>query len=192
MGVIGDIASAFIGAHAAKKASSAQVKLGEQALALQQQQYDQTRADFAPWREAGGSAIQQGYAMLQPGYDYTASPSYQFQLGEGNRAIQNSAASKGMLMSGGTLKDIARFTQGLASSDFNDSFNRMMSVAAGGQQANTTVAGAGANMANQGAGILQGIGNARASGYMGAANNWINGINNVDSRIQQAFGMMGG
>src|SRR5690348_12894293 len=114
MSLVGDIASAVIGAHAAKNASQAQTKLGQQALQLEQQQYDQTRQDFAPWRQAGGSAITQGFAMLQPGYDYTASPGYQFRLDEGNRAIQNSAAAKGMLMSGGTLKDIDRFSQGLA------------------------------------------------------------------------------
>jgi hypothetical protein len=179
MSIVGDIASAVIGAHAAKKAANTQQKFGEEALQLQRDQYNQTREDFAPWRQAGGAAIGQGFAMLQPGYDYTASPGYQFRLDEGNRAIENSGAAKGLLMSGGTLKDIDRFSQGLAADDYNQSFNRLMSVAAGGQQANTTIAGAGANMANQGAGILQGIGNAKASGYVGASNNYINGLNNV-------------
>jgi hypothetical protein len=192
MSVIGDIAGAVIGAHAAKKAANAQTKMGEEAIQLQRDMYNQSREDLAPWRQAGGQAIQQGFAMLQPGYDYKTSPGYDFRFNEGQRAIESGGAAKGMLMSGGTLKDLARFGDGLASADYNDQFNRMMAVAGGGQQAATSTGQFGANMANQGAGILQGIGNAKASGYVGAANNWINGINNVGTTLGQMASMFGG
>src|SRR5690349_4486046 len=94
-----------LGGKNANKATHAQVDAANKALDLQKQMFEEGRADLAPWRDAGGQAITGGLAMLQPGYDYTASPGYQFRLDEGNRAIQNSAAAKGMLMSGGTLKD---------------------------------------------------------------------------------------
>lgn len=192
MGVVGDIAGAIIGAKASKKASKVQEKLGREAIAEMQRQYDLTRSDMEPWRIAGGNAIQAGAAMLQPGYDYKASPGYQFRFNEGQRAVESGGAAKGMLMSGGTLKDLARFGDGLASADFGDSFNRQMAIAGGGQQAVTTLGQLGGQMSANVGNTLTGIGNARASGYMGQANAWINGINNVDSRLSQVASMFGG
>jgi hypothetical protein len=192
MGIVGDIAGAWMGAKASKKASKAQVKMAEAAIAEQRRQYDQTRADFAPWRDAGGQAIGAGWGMLQPGYDHTTSPGYDFRFSEGQRAVESGAASKGRLMSGGTLKDLVRFGQGVAADDFNDQFNRTMAVAAGGQQANTTVGQLGAQAATNIGNAQMQAGNARASGYMGAANSWINGINNIDSRLSSLAGMFGG
>lgn len=183
MGVVGDIAGAWMGAKASKKASKAQIEMGREAIAEQRRQYDQTRTDMEPWRVAGGAAINAGSAMLQPGYDYKTSPGYDFRFSEGQRAVESGAASKGTLMSGGTLKDLVRFGDGVASADFGDSFNRQMAIASGGQQAVTTLGQLGGQMAGQIGQTLEGMGNARASGYMGAANSWINGINNVDSRL---------
>lgn len=161
------IIGGVLGGKGAKKAAKAQTKLGQQALALQKQMYEQSRADLAPWREAGGAAIGQGLAMLQPGYDHTTSPGYDFRLSEGMRAVENSAASKGMLMSGGTLKDLTRFAQGTAAADYHDQFNRVMAVAGGGQQAANTGVNAAQNYASGASNTLQGIGQAKASGYAG-------------------------
>jgi hypothetical protein len=192
MGVIGDIAGAFIGAKASKKASKVQEKLGREAIAEMRRQYDLTRQDMQPWTQAGGAAIQAGSAMLQPGYDYKASPGYDWRFSEGQRAVESGGAAKGMLMSGGTLKDLARFGDGLASADFTDSFNKQMAIAGGGQQAVTTLGQLGNSTSANIGNTLQGIGNARASGYMGQANAWINGINNIDSRFQQFGSFFGG
>lgn len=161
------ILGGVLGGKGAKKAANAEVKLGQQALALQKQMFEQGRADLAPWREAGGQAIGQGLAMLMPGYNHTTSPGYQFRLSEGLRAVDSGAASKGMLMSGGTIKDEMRFGQGLAADDFNDQFNRVMAVASGGQQAATSSVAAGQNYANSASGTLANIGQAKASGYAG-------------------------
>lgn len=157
----------IFGGKGAKKAAKAQVAAADKGIAEQQRQYDQTRADFAPWREAGGQAIGSLSAMLQPGYDHTTSPGYQFRFGEGQRAVESSGASKGMLMSGGTLKDLTRFGQGIAADDFNDQFNRTASVAAGGQQVNTTLGQLGANASTNIANLYGQQGQARASGYAG-------------------------
>lgn len=192
MGVIGDIAGAIIGSNASKKAAKVQERLGREAIAEERRQYDLTREDLAPWRIAGGAAINAGAAMLQPGYDYKTSPGYQFRFSEGQRAVESGGAAKGMLMSGGTLKDLARFGDGLASADFNDQFNRQMAIAGGGQQAATSLGQLGGAMAGRIGDTLTGIGNARASGYMGSANAWINGINNVDARLSSVAKMFGG
>jgi hypothetical protein len=187
VGAAASIGGALIGSKASKKAANAQVQAADMATAEQRRQFDLTRADMAPWREAGGQAIGSLAAMLQPGYDHTTSPGYQFRFGEGQRAVESSAAARGMLMSGGNLKDLVRFGQGVAADDFNQQFNRTASVAAGGQQANTTLGSLGANMANNiGSNMLQ-AGNARASGYAGQAAAWGGALNNLGSLAMNLF-----
>lgn len=53
-------------------------------------------------------------------------PYYQFQLGEGMKSIQGSAAAKGTLLSGGTLKGLEQYGQGLASSFGDKAYDRGM------------------------------------------------------------------
>jgi hypothetical protein len=175
MGFVSDI----FGGGAAKKAAKAQVEATKLGIAEMRRQFDLTRSDLAPWREAGSSAIGQGLAMLQPGYDHTTSPGYQFRFGEGQRAVESSAASKGMLMSGGTLKDLTRFGQGVAADDFNDQFNRYMAIAGGGQQAATSGAQLGQQNASGIADLYGQMGNAKASGYIGQANAIGNSIGQI-------------
>lgn len=181
MGFVSDI----FGGGAAKKAAKAQVKAAKLGIEEMRRQFDLTRVDLAPWREAGGAAIQAGAAMLQPGYDHTTSPGYQFRFGEGQRAVESSAASKGMLMSGGTLKDLTRFGQGVAADDFNDQFNRQMAIAGGGQQAATSGAQLGQRNAEGIADLYGQIGNAKASGYIGQSN----AIGQTIGQIAQIAGM---
>ena len=186
------VGSALIGSSAAKKGAKAQLQSTEAATAEQRRQYDLSRQDMAPWREAGGQAIGSLSDMLKPGYDHTTSPGYQFRFGEGQRAVEGSAASKGMLMSGGTLKDLTRFGQGIAADDFNQQFNRTASVAAGGQQVNGQLATLGANAAtNIGNNMMQGA-NARASGYAGQAAAFGGALNNLGSLFMAAPGGFGG
>ena len=52
------------------------------------------------------------------------SPAYQFRLNQGNQAVQQSAAAKGSLLTGGTLKDMQDYAQGLASTEFGNQWDR--------------------------------------------------------------------
>lgn len=52
--------------------------------------------------------------------DVTSDPGFQFGLTEGEQALQQSAASKGVLNTGGTLKDILKYGQDYATTRFND------------------------------------------------------------------------
>jgi hypothetical protein len=146
---------------------------------------------MAPWRTAGGAAIGQLSDMLKPGYDYTTSPGYQFRFNEGQRAVDSSAAAKGLLMSGGQLKALERYGQGIASQDFTDQFNRVASVAAGGQQVNSTLGQLGQNAAQYAGNAAMQAGNARASGYVGQANA-INGTIGNLSSLAFSSGLFGG
>lgn len=135
------IVGALSGNSAAKKAANASQEATDKTIALQKEQYDQTRADLSPYAEAGRTgldALQQRAAsndnaygsVTNPTYtapaafsygegDYKQSPGYQFQLDRGLDAIQSSQASRGAMYSGATQKAIAKFSQGLAAQDFN-------------------------------------------------------------------------
>lgn len=192
MGVIGDIAGAYLGAKAAKKAARAQTEATDKGLAEVARQFDLGRADMAPWREAGGEAVGRLTDMVTPGYDHTTSPGYQFRFSEGQRAVESGGAARGMLMSGGTLKDLIRYGDGVASADYNDQFNRNASIAAGGQQVVQQGAALGAQAGQSAANLYGQQGNARASGYVGQANAIIGGINNANDRLSLMFKGMGG
>jgi hypothetical protein len=124
-----------------------------------------------PVTTPAAEAMTEGYGGFQ------ASPGYQFRLSEGLKAVERSAAARGMLHSGGTLKALQRYGEGLASSEYENYANRLASLAGVGQSATAGTAQAGANAAS---GISQAVtnaGNARASSYanMGSA---INGTAN--------------
>lgn len=53
-------------------------------------------------------------------------PSYQFRLNEGQRALEHSAAARGTLLGGGTLKAITNYGQNAASQEYQASYNRAM------------------------------------------------------------------
>ena len=63
-------------------------------------------------------------------------PGYQFGLQQGEQALQQAAAAKGLLRSGGTLKDILNYGQNAATQNYANVFNQNLS------QYNTNRAGA--------------------------------------------------
>lgn len=179
------IGSSLIGANSSRKAANAQVAAADRAAELQQQQYEQTRADQAPWRAAGEQALNK----LIPMSDYTkfgmdqfqADPGYAFRLSEGQKALDRSAAARGGLISGGAMKAATRFGQDMASQEYTNAFNRyqtergaalqpLQSLAGIGQSATNQVGAAGQNYATNAGNAYGAAGQAAASGYMGQAN----------------------
>lgn len=55
-----------------------------------------------------------------------SAPGYQARLQAGEGALQRSAASKGLLRSGGTLKDLIEYGQNFASNEYNNDFNQSL------------------------------------------------------------------
>ena len=53
-----------------------------------------------------------------------ADPSYQFRMAQGQKALENSAAGKGLLRSGGTLKDLVDYGQNFATNEYSNVYNR--------------------------------------------------------------------
>jgi hypothetical protein len=99
------VGSSVIGGISANKAANTQVAAADRAAQLQQQQFDKNIELQAPWREAGVNALgklQSGDVMGQ------MDPGYQFRLSEGMKALDRTAASRGGLLSGATLKGAQR------------------------------------------------------------------------------------
>jgi hypothetical protein len=87
--------------------------------------YQQGREDLAPWREVGEKALQALWGKVQAGPgEFKESPGYKFRLAEGEKAIERSAAARGNMLSGATLKGLTRHGQEYATSDFDNFLRR--------------------------------------------------------------------
>jgi hypothetical protein len=53
-------------------------------------------------------------------------PGYQFRLQSGQNSLERSAAAKGLLRTGGTLKDIVDYGQNFASQEYGNVYNRAL------------------------------------------------------------------
>lgn len=97
---------------------------------------NQAQANYSPFLTGGTNAFNSAQAMLQPGYQFNSSdPSYAWRYGQGLEAANNGAAAAGSLNSGGQLKALTRYGQGMASTEFQNQFNRQNTLANYGLQA---------------------------------------------------------
>lgn len=114
-------------------------------------------------------------------------PGYQFQLDQGDLALQSANSVGGSALSGPALKSLMSFNQGLAASNYqnyfnqfqtqqNNIFNRLSGIAGLGQNA----AG---NLGNQGAQLGTGIAQAQAA----AAGSIAGGISGATNNIGQSI-----
>lgn len=98
----------------------------------------QAQAQYQPYAQAGTQALQN---LQAPNLEaLQADPGYQFQLQQGNQALERSLAALGLGQSGAALKAAQEYGQGLANTTYNDYFNRQ------------------AQLAEQGFGAAQGLG----------------------------------
>lgn len=181
----GALISGGASAYAANKASKAQTRAANQADATQRYIYDSNVELSEPWRLAGENALgamqyEMGLGEMPEGYQgFTASPGYDFRRDEGNKAIERMAAARGLRLSGATLKDSARFTDGLASSEYGNHYNRLAAMAGIGQSATSNQMNAGTNYANASSQNALAAGQARASGYTNMGNAFSNTMGDV-------------
>lgn len=171
------IGSALIGSQASNRATDAQTAGNAEALALQRQMYDQNRADLAPYREAGTSAL--STLAGEANRPFTETPGYQFRFDEGQRAVNSSMGAQGMLDSGARLKALTRYGTGMAEQGYGEYSNRLASLAGLGQTATGQGVSAGQGYAGAAGGLMQNSGQARAAGAVGGANALTGGINNA-------------
>jgi hypothetical protein len=97
-------------------------------------------------------------------------PGYQFQFDQGNQAVQQNLAARGLLNSGAAGKALTQYGQGYAQSASQDYLNGLRSLAGLGQTSAQATGAAGANAANQIGSNQIYAGNASAAGYANQSN----------------------
>lgn len=177
--MVASLIGAVIGGATSLLAGRKQARAASSAAALQQRQFQQTRADMAPWREAGANALAELAALYGlSGEDarqaalsrFRTSPGFGFRLAEGQRALDRSAAARGMLLSGNQLRALAEYGQSLAAKDYGGYANRLAALAGIGQSATEGTARLGADAAAAQGRFGLAAGDARAGGISGAGN----------------------
>jgi len=176
--------SSALGALGAIGAAGAMSKANQSIADSNYRIFQQQQALQEPWRQAGITALNK---LQSPEMQFTpfsadkfqADPGYAFRLSEGIKGLNNAAAARGGLLSGGTLKATERYAQGLASQEYQNAYNRyntdynmrlapLQTLAGYGQGATNnltnTTAAYGANQAD----TLANTGNIRASSYLNA------------------------
>jgi len=195
--------------QAAENAADAQLQANQQNIDFQKWLYEQNVELNKPWYDVGSTAIGQLWDDWQAGkfspteFNFQEDPGYQFRLQEGMRALDNSAASRGMLLSGGQARATSRYASDLASQEYGNAFSRWLSQQQLNQQQYNMLAGlsnagqsaaqqnvaagnalgvqVGQGYANQGNALAQmynSIGNAQAGMYGGLAQSANQGIGN--------------
>jgi len=196
------IGSSLLGGSSAKSAASTQAAAADRAAELQNQQFQQTRQDQEPWRQAGINALgvmQQTAGNVPAAFkfgmgDFQQDPGYAFRLSEGQKALDRQAAARGGLISGGALKAAGRYGQDMASQEYQNAFNRAFTgygtdvarenqlynrqaaLAGIGQTSTNLVNQAGQNYANNAGNLITGGAAAQAAGQVGMANAFTGGL----------------
>jgi hypothetical protein len=200
------LASGFLGSSAAKKAASQQAAAIAEASRIQQQMFDQQRKDLAPYREIGYGALkditaQQPYltGRFEDYRDEYFDPSMAFRLGIGEQTTQRAANVGGGALSGNTLRALQDYSQGLASTEYGNAFNRFQTERGNIYNTLANIAGMGQNAVNTGVQASQatagnlgqlavGGGQAQAAGTIGAANAYGNALSGI-ANAGQFYGL---
>lgn len=155
-------------ADAAQSAAGQTAAATQASINLQRRMYEESVARQQPWLKAGEQALNklipltdyQTFGMNQ----FQADPGYGFRMSEGMKALERSAAARGGLLSGATLKGIQRFGQDLGSQEYMNAFNRYQTERAARLQPLQSLAGVGQTTANTlgaaGTNYGQNVGNA--------------------------------
>jgi len=147
------------------------------------------KAEGRQWPGTTTSSATPAQAQQDAFAAFRATPGYQFGLDEGKKAVEASAAARGGLNSGATLKALTKFGTNYADQQgFTPYANRLAALAGVGQTATNQVGQYGTNYANQTGNNLINAGNARAGGIYGSANSWANGASQVAGAAGQYFG----
>lgn len=188
IGALGSIAGGIIkgiGSVAAGNAVQAGIKKAGKAVTAGA---EEAQGYLEPVIGAGDTArsYQLGALGLPGGVDrataeaaFRDAPGYQFAFNQGQNAVQTSAAAGGRLFSGGTLKALTKFGQGIADQSFGQWFDRVGGFTAAGTNARGAGAGIAMDRGRTLADLARGGGEARASSYAGVADAGIGTLQNL-------------
>ncbi len=118
---------------------------------------------------------------------WRATPGYQFGLDEGNKQVQSSAAARGGLNSGATLKALQRYGTDYADQQgYTPYMNKLAGLFGGAQTAAGQMGSYGQNAANQMGQNTQNAANARANSTYAANQAWQGGAQDAWSYVNKA------
>ncbi|MGB1290522.1 MAG: hypothetical protein ACPG5Z_00220 [Pseudoalteromonas sp.] len=120
---------------AGDRAAEAQAAAMREANAMLQNMYGESKERFSPYLQQGqmslgqlaqlsGSMPTQAQRFTEA--DFQEDPGYQHRLAEGQKAIERSAAARGGLGGGKTLKALQRYGQGMGAQEYGASRNRFL------------------------------------------------------------------
>ena len=217
----------LFGSSAASQAAQEQEQADQKGINYLQNEQTTGLGNYSPYLSAGSTASgtlasllgTPGQGLLQnwnqtftapTAAQAAATPGYQFQLQQGENAMQNSAAGQGSLLTGRTLANLNDFAQGTASTNYQNTFNnaltqynsayntflnnqnnqysRLMGVAGQGltaaQGAGSLLSGLGGDISS----LMAGQGAAAAAGTIGSANAWSGAMGGIGNSFTN--GMM--
>ena len=206
-------------AEATTEAAGMSAQASREALDLQRRMYEENVARQQPFMQAGQNALNK-LAPLASEYtpfgmaQFQQDPGYAFRMSEGMKGLERSAAARGGLLSGATMKGLQRYGQEAASQEYQNAFNRygiererrlnpLQSLAGVGQTSTQQVGGYGQNYANQAnqlgmtnaanqGNLALGMGNIRATQYGNAGSALNTALNTDFNALARKFGYGGG
>lgn len=175
---IGDITGANQQAQAAKDAAATQAAASTYAANLQNQQFQTTQQNLAPYMGLGTAAMPQLMNLLGLGPQGSAGmqtalenvPGYQFTLNQGLQQLQNQQSATGQNLSGAQEKGLQNYTTGLAQSNYQNYLNNYMNTVGMGENAASGLGSLGAANASSVGNTLMSGANATAAGQIAAGN----------------------
>jgi len=181
------LVAGYMGSQAAKDAANTQSAGAQAAIQQQREMFNIQNEQQKPYREAGYSALSdiasmKPYLTKQYGAeDFAADPSYQFRLQQGMGQTQNVANQAGGAIGGNALKALNDYSQGSASTEYGNAFNRFQTGRSNIYNTLAGIAGIGQTSQGQTSQLAQnvagnigqatiGSANAQAAGQVGSAN----------------------
>lgn len=189
----GAVIGGVIASNASQSAAGTEANAANNATQTQLQMFNTEEANAKPWLTSGQNALNTLNAdmpsLTKPftTQDFQTSPGYQFQLSQGEQAMQRSAASRGLLNSVGTQQNLNNYAQGAANTDYQQAlqnymgqnaqtYNMLSGMSNQGLSAASLTNSAAQNAGNNISANTIGAGNAQAAGQIGTANAITGGI----------------
>jgi hypothetical protein len=187
--LIAQLGSGLFQGYQAGKAADQSAAASQAAINEQRRQFDLTRGDFAPYREAGARGLglyEQGVSQVPSAADVMAQPGYQFGLDQGMNALQRQIAAHGGRNSGAAQKAATRYGTDYATTRYNDAWAKrndrlaqLGALAGIGQAATSSTANAGSNATNAIGQLMQYRGDTIGGGSLAQGNIWGNTANAI-------------
>ena len=192
-------------ASAANATAQEQLQAAQLAANTQLSMFNTTQSNLAPYMQTGSNALAQLANLWGVGPQGTGTPNaaaattaltnfpgYQFGLDQGQQALDRSAASRGLLLSGAQLKDSQQFGQGYAQSQgWQPYVTGLSGLATSGQNAAAGVGTLGQSAASGAASAYQtgaaNAGSAQLAGAQATAAGQIGSANSLSSGLQNAL-----